>query len=233
MLEIYVSGIDDNSGKILVTAGLAGSMQGLGYETCVYKPVQTGAKVKDGFAQSPDLAYVKLVDPYIKTYFSYIFQHDDVPLLAAEKEKTPIEKNVLNNDYISIDGYDCVITDGACGLSTPLAHEFLEQNFVKMLNLPVLFVVSNSSVNNIIANLNEAAFAGVRTRGVVINNCGIKPNKSLSKLIENYTNAKVIGEIPYYENLKKINPNDVMSIVLENVDIESVFDLKIPKLNSY
>ena len=72
MLEIYVSGIEKNSGKTFVTAGLAATMQSLGYDTCVYKPVQTGAIVKDGFAQAPDLAFVKFVDPYIKPYFSYL-----------------------------------------------------------------------------------------------------------------------------------------------------------------
>lgn len=230
MLEIYVSGIEKNSGKTLVTAGLAATMQSLGYDTCVYKPVQTGAIVKDGFAQAPDLAFVKFIDPYIKTYFSYLFQSEDIPLLASEKEDTIINPEILYNDYKSITEYECIITDGAFGLSTPFAKDFLEQNLVKGLDVPVLFVVNNESVNNILANINEAALYGVKTRGVVINNSTGHVDKTLPRLIESYTNAKVVGIVPYFDNLKNINPNDLISNTLEGIDIESVFDVKIAKL---
>ena len=230
MLEIYVSGIEKNSGKTLVTAGLAATMQSLGYETCVYKPVQTGAIVKDGFAQAPDLAFVKFIDPYIKTYFSYLFQSEDIPLLASEKEDIIIDPDTLYRDYKSITEYECIITDGALGLSTPFAKDFLEQNLVKGLEVPVLFVVNNESVNNIVANINEAALYGVKTRGVVINNSTGHVDKALPRLIESYTNAKVVGIVPYFDNLKNINPNDLISNTLEGIDIESVFDVKIAKL---
>lgn len=230
MLELYISGIEKNSGKTVVTAGLAATMQSLGYDTCVYKPVQTGAIVKDGFAQSPDLAFMKSVDPYIKTYFSYLFQKNDIPLIAAEAENVVIDKEELYKDYTSLEGHECIITDGCDGLSTPLAEEFLEQNFVRMLNLPVLFVVSDASVNNIVANINEAVLYGARVRGVVINNCTDKTDKNLPRLIESYTPAKVLGIVPYFENIKKINPNDLISNILEGIDIESVFDVKIAKL---
>ena len=230
MLELYVSGIEKNSGKTVVTAGLAATMQSLGYDTCVYKPVQTGAIVKDGFAQSPDLTFMKTVDPYIKTYFSYLLQKKDIPLLAAEAENMVIDKEDLYKDYKSLIGHECIITDGCEGLSTPLAEDFLEQNFVKMLNLPVLFVVSDGSVNNIIANVNEAVLCGAKIRGVIINNCSDKTDKNMTRLIEGYTPVKVLGIIPYFENLKKINPNDLISNILEGIDVESVFDVKIAKL---
>ena len=230
MLELYVSGIEKNSGKTVVTAGLAATMQSLGYDTCVYKPVQTGAIVKDGFVQSPDLAFMKSVDPYIKTYFSYLLHKNDVPFLAAEAENIIIDKDSLYKDYTSFEGHECIITDGCDGLSTPLAEEFLEQNLVRMLNLPVLFVVSDASVNNVVANINEATLYGVKIRGVIINNCTEKTDKNLPRLIESYTAAKVLGILPYFENIKKINPNDLISNVLEGIDLESVFDVKIAKL---
>lgn len=231
MLELYVSGVEKNSGKTLITAGLAATMQSLGYNSSVYKPVQTGAIIKDGFAQAPDLAFIKSVDPYIKTYFSYLFEKNDVPLVAADAENITIEKETIINDYNSINSCECLITDGAEGLSVPLAVDFLEQNLVKLLNLPVLFVVGNSSVNNIIANINEACLFGLKIRGVVINNCDDKSLKSLPRLIEAYSPAKVLGIVPHIENFKKINPNDLISNILEGIDLESVFNVKIAKLD--
>lgn len=87
MLELFVTGAEKNSGKILVTAGLAATMQSLGYSTGVYKPVETSAVIKNGYIQSPDLAFVKFCDPYIKTYFTYLLKSKSSPLLSAAAEK--------------------------------------------------------------------------------------------------------------------------------------------------
>ena len=238
MIELFVSGSEKNSGKTFVTAGIAATMQSLGYSTSVYKPVQTGAIEKNGFIQAPDLAFVKFIDPYIKTYFTYLLKNDAIPLISAEMEHTFINKEVICQDYKSIVD-ECILTDGTCGLATPLAEDFMEQDMVKMLDIPVLLVVSpnESSVNNTLANINQAVASGVKIRGVVINDC---PDviqdvniKSMPKLIEKYTDTKILGVMPHFEDLKKINPNDLISNVLTGIDIESVFDVKIAKLTDY
>ena len=43
MLELFITGADNNSDKIFVTAGLTATMQCLGYSTGVYKPVEVDA----------------------------------------------------------------------------------------------------------------------------------------------------------------------------------------------
>ncbi len=235
MLELFVSGTEKNSGKTFITAGLAATMQSLGYSTCVYKPVQTGAIEKNGFIQAPDLAFVKFIDPYIKTYFSYLLKNDAIPAIAAELEHTYINKETIYQDYKTIkQKYECILTDGTTGLATPLGENFLEQDLVKILNIPVLIVVypTENSVNNTIANINQATSAGVKLRGIIINDC---PEiiqdisiKSMPKLIEKYTDSKILGIMPHIDNL--INPNDLISNVLTGIDIESVFDVKIAKL---
>ena len=235
MLELFISGSEKYSGKSFITAGLAATMQSLGYSTCVYKPVQVNAVEKNGFLQAPDLALVKSIDPYVKTYFSYLLKGDALPLIAAELEHTTIDKEVIYQDYKSIDE-ECTLTDGTNGLSTPLGEKFLEQDLVKMLNIPVLLVVAptENSVNNTLANINQAISAGVKLRGVIINDCPevIKDLniKSMPKLIEKYTDTKILGVMPHFENLKNINPNDLISNVLTGIDIESAFGVKIAKL---
>ena len=49
MLELYLTGSDDTSDKIFVTAGLTATMQSLGYSCGVYKPVDTGVVEINGF----------------------------------------------------------------------------------------------------------------------------------------------------------------------------------------
>ena len=59
MLNLYITSANRNDGKTLLSAGLAATMQSLGYKTSVYKPIQTGGKELNGFMQSPDLTFIK------------------------------------------------------------------------------------------------------------------------------------------------------------------------------
>ncbi len=235
MLELFISGSEKNSGKTFVTAGLAATIQSLGYSSCVYKPIQTGAIERDGFIQAPDLAFIKFIDPYIKTYFSYLLKSDAVPAIAAELEHTQINKDTIYQDYKSIES-ECVLTDGTMGLATPLADGFLEQDMIRMLDIPVLLMVSptENSVNNTLVNINQAVFSGIKLRGVIINDCPEVIHdltiKSMPKLIEKYTDTKILGVMPHFEGLQTINPNDLISSILTGFDLKSIFDVKIAKL---
>ena len=57
MLNLYVTSTNINDGKTFLTAGLAATMQSLGYKTSVYKPIQTGGIDIEGFMQSPILLW--------------------------------------------------------------------------------------------------------------------------------------------------------------------------------
>lgn len=237
MLELFITGTEHNSGKTFITAGLAATMQSLGYSTSVYKPVQTGAIEKNGFLQAPDLAYIKYVDPYIKTYFSYLLKNRLIPAVAAPDENVCIDRDTLVGDYQSIaNRYECIITDGTDGIATPLNKGFTEENLVKALNLPLLLVVSPaiSSINNVIMTINYAKAKEIELRGVILNDCPELTYdmdiKAFPRLIEEYTDANILGIVPHIDDLKTINPNDLITNILTGIDIESVFDVKIAKL---
>ena len=83
MLKLYISSGNKKDGKTFLTAGLAATMQSLGYSTAVYKPIQTSGIEINGFMQSPDLTFVKSIDPYINTYFTYLFKTNSEPLIAS------------------------------------------------------------------------------------------------------------------------------------------------------
>ena len=95
MLNLYVTSANRKEGKTFLTAGLAATMQSLGYSTCVYKPIQCGAKEKQGFMQAPDLAYIKNIDPYVKTNATYMLKTKAEPLVAAEAENIIIHYKVF------------------------------------------------------------------------------------------------------------------------------------------
>lgn len=235
MLDLFITGVDEYSDKIFVTAGLGATMQSLGYSTGVYKPVDVGAVVKNGFIQSNDLAFIKFSDPYIKTYFSYLFKNKSAPIIAAAAEQTVIEKNVILSDFQKIqDVNECLLVDGGYGLASPLSKNFLEEDMVKMLDLPLLLVVcaKAENINNILLTINHALEIGINLRGVILSNypqnCEDFNIKFMPRLIEEYTTTKVLGILPEFE--KNLNPNDLITEILNGVDVEGVFNLRIAKL---
>lgn len=237
MLDIFVTGTDTDIGKTFITAGLAATMQSLGYSTCVYKPVQSGAIVKNGFMQAPDLTFVKSVDPYIKTHASYMLKEPTAPLVAAELENIEIDKLTIKKDYEALSKeHDCTIVEGAGGLMVPIAPKFMILDMIKMLDLPIVIVARPDlgTVNHTILTINQAASQGIKVRGVIINNFPEYTNdvsiKSGPRLIEEYSDAKILGIVKHFDNANKLNPSDLITHILNGIDIESVFDVKIAKL---
>lgn len=238
MLNVFITGTDSNVGKTFITAGLAATMQSLGYSTCVYKPIQTGAVEKSGFAQAPDLVYVKTIDPYIKTHCTYFLKEKCSPLISAEYENMFIDKHFIKKDYELVSKeMDCMITEGTGGIMTPLAPNFVVSDLIKSLDLPVVLVVNPevSTINQTLLTINSASSKGLKVRGVIINKfpemCSSIDTKTAPRLIEEYSDAKVLGVIKDFYDVKKINPNDLITNILNGIDIESVFDVKIAKLN--
>ncbi|MBO5435401.1 dethiobiotin synthase, partial [bacterium] len=62
MLDVFITSPEKGSGKTIVTAGIAATLQSLGYSTSVYAPVHLGGVEKDGFLEAPDLSYIKNTD---------------------------------------------------------------------------------------------------------------------------------------------------------------------------
>ena len=236
MLNLYITSANRKEGKTFLTAGLAATMQSLGYSTCVYKPIQTAGIEINGFMQSPDLTYVKTVDPYIDTHFSYLFKSEYEPLIASEQENEPIDVELINSEFQRIlTTSDCTIIDGDCGLLSPLAPSVQTVDMVKRLQLPVLFVVTprEDSINDTLLSIYTAQEKGVEIRGVILNNikndCPKTLLTAIPRVIEEYTSVKILGLISHVEG--KLAPEDLITSILNGVDIESIFNVKIEKLD--
>jgi len=235
MLKLYISSTKQQEGKTFLTAGLASTMQSLGYKTSVYKPIQTCGIEINGFMQSPDLTFVKSMDPYINTEFSYLFKSKTQPLLAAELENEYIDIETIYNDYQKIlTKSDCTILDGDSGLLSPIAPSLQTIDILKRLQTPVLFVITprEDAINDTLLSINAVQEKGLTVRGVVINNitddCPKEILTSITRVIEEYTNVNILGLLP---NLGvRPAPEELITAILNGVDVESVFNVKIEKL---
>lgn len=233
MLELYVTGVEQKNDKIFVTTGLVITMQSLGYTTAVYKPVEVGAVERDGYLQSKDLLFIKSHDAHVKTYFSYLLKNEISPVLSGATEKIILEKDIITRDFNTIkDRNECLLVDGLWGLATPYGKNFLEADVVKSLNLPLLLTISaeNTDLNNAILSVNRAKDLNLELRGVVVNNFDESSvnKKIIPKMIEEYTDTKVLGTLPSFE--QNIAPSDLITEIINSIDVEKVFNIEIAKL---
>ena len=107
--------------------------------------------------------------------------------------------------------------------------------YVKALNLPIVQVVKpdENAFSETIMNLNFINQNELNFRGVIINNFTDNSKnyyeKTLARLIEEYSDAKILGIMPEINNIS-VNPNELINHVLNGIDVEAVFDLRIEKL---
>lgn len=235
MLNLYVTSAKQGDGKTFISAGIAATMQSLGYSTSVYKPIQTGCIELNGFMQSPDIAFVKEVDPYINTSYSYLFKTKEEPLIAAEQENEFIDIDLINSEYSKlIYNFDCTIVDGNNGLLSPLETSVQNIDLIKRMQSPCLYVVTpdENAINDTLQSIYIAQEKGIEIRGVIINNikndCPKKHLTSITRIIEEYSNVNILGLIPHLG--EKIIPEELITGILNGIDIESVFKVKIEKL---
>ena len=73
---------------------------------------------------------------------------------------------------------------------------------------------------------------GIDVSGVIINRYPEGTTdaaiKTAPRLIEEYTDVKILGILPSFD--RNLNPNDLITEILNGVDIEAVFDVPIAKL---
>ncbi len=236
MLNLYITSTEKRQGKTFLTAGIASTMQSLGYTTSVYKPIQTSGKEINGFMQSPDLTFIKTIEPYINSHFSYLYKDNIEPMIASEADNETIDVEYIYKEYkriISVS--DCTILDGDSGILSPIAPNTLTADIIRRLGIPLLIVTepNENSVNNTLMTIASAVAKEIDVRGVVINNikedCSKELLTSIPRIIEEFTNVKVLGLVPDLGD--KYTPNDLITAILNGIDIESIFDVKIEKLD--
>lgn len=238
MLNVFISGLQRSSGKTLIGAGLAATMQSLSYSTVFYKPIQTGAKMLSGFKCSPDLAYVKRIDSNIVTCSTYALSSEASPFVGAYEEGVKLGLNTIVSDYTANRINDCNIVEGSNSVSCPVAQDITEVDIAKNLGLPILLVVNPkySSVADVLSGIAYIKSKNVEFIGVIVNqydeNSGLLEEKYFPQILKEFTDVKILGVLPNYKDIATLTPESLIEDILNYVDIEEVFGLKIAKLNS-
>lgn len=236
-MNIYVTSLGSNEGKTFISAGIAAVLQSFGYKTGIYKPIQTGAIDKGNYLISPDLAFVKLLDPFITTHCTYMMKQKAVPLIASNLENIQIKLPNILKDYTRLtQKTETLITEAPANLLAPINDNEFSFHIPKILSTPIVIVVNPSSeaIGQYLSEINTAKSAGLDVVGVIINKFSVYSEnveiKTFPQLIEKYSDAKVLGLIRTFKE-KSIKPNTLINEILNGIDIEDVFRMKISKIN--
>lgn len=239
-MNIFITGTDTDVGKTFVTAGIAAVMQGLGYKTSVYKPVQSGCIVENGELIPPDLNFVNFIDSNITVKSSYNLLHPVAPALAAMLENVRINRNDIVRDYRELcKKSDFVIVEGAGGLLVPVYQDFLIRDLVKLLDLPLVIIARPDlgTVNHTLLTIEAAKKQGINVLGVIISNYPKDTDdisiKAAPGLISELSGVKILGILPHIECSEQDNsfPDHLIEEVLHNISLQEIFNVSIPKLS--
>ncbi len=117
---------------------------------------------------------------------------------------------------------------------SPLSASAQTCDLVKRMQVPCLLIVTprEDSINDALLSIYTAQEKGIEIRGVIINNINEDCSKtlltSITRVIEEYSNVKILGLMPHLEG--KIVPEELITGILNGIDIESIFNVKIEKL---
>lgn len=234
MLSIYISSLKKQSGKTLVSAGLAGTMQSLSYATSYYKPIQTGSNLLNN-----DEEFIRKFDKNIKTLTTYRFNSPSSPLIGAYEEGIKkIDKSKIFLDYkTNAQMSECRIVEGSNSISTPVDTKLTECGIISALDLPVILVLNpvTSKMEDVISGINYIYSNKIKLLGVVINeyneNSQTLENKYYPQLVKEYTGAHVLGCLPHYDDFENLNAGLLIADTLNRLNVEEIFGLKIAKLS--
>ena len=158
----FVSGIDTDAGKSVVTGLLARDMNARNERTITQKFIQTG---NTGISEDIELHRRIMGIPLQEvdldgTTCPIIFTYPSSPQLAAEIDHREIDLSLVEKSTAKLlESYDTVLLEGAGGLFVPLTDTYSTIDYITDHHLPLILVTSPrlGSINHTVLSL-EACF---------------------------------------------------------------------------
>ena len=172
MLRIAVTGTDTSVGKTVIATALVGLCRSRGLKTGVMKPIETGVSRGEPGSDHVLLATAADHDPDDPDICPVILEESLAPFVAAKSANVEIDLELLDKCFerISCD-QDCVVVEGAGGLLVPIKRDFRYDHLFARWNLDIIIVASDrlGVINHTTLSVEAAQRAGLRVRGVVLN----------------------------------------------------------------
>lgn len=224
---LFITGTDTGVGKTVVAAGLARCLVEHGVTVGVMKPVETGWDgPKEAWPSDAGmLARAAKVADAREDVVPYLFAEPLAPLVAARREQCAIDVAVIERAYERLQAsYDCVLVEGAGGLSVPITRDVWMADLASRLQLPVLIVARPNlgTLNHTFLTVHYARSHNLAVLGVVIS--GYREDttdiaeQTNPAMIEEMCEVPVLGLIPWQDDLQ--TPEDLTHAVSVGLDFD-------------
>ncbi len=158
MAVYFISGIDTDAGKSIVTGVIARTLLQKGVHVITQKFIQTGCVgISEDILKHREIMGIppQEVDkdgttcPYVMTYPAS-------PHLAAEIDRVEIDVERIHRSTEKLDAaYDVVLLEGAGGLYVPVSRQYLTIDYIQEYKHPLILVSSSKlgSINHTLMSL--------------------------------------------------------------------------------
>lgn len=174
MAVYFISGIDTDAGKSVVTGVLARTLRSKGVNVITQKFIQTGCiGISEDILKHREIMGIEPQEvdkngttcPYVMTYPAS-------PHLAAEIDRMNIDTHVIRRATEALSRlYDVVLLEGAGGLYVPVTRDYMTIDYVQDNNYPLILVASSKlgSINHTLMSLEVCRFRGIDVRYLIYN----------------------------------------------------------------
>ncbi len=214
MSVYFISGIDTDAGKSIVTGVIARTLLKKGVKVITQKFIQTGCRgISEDILKHREIMGIEPQEvdkdgttcPYVMTYPAS-------PHLAAEIDKITIDTAIIHRSTEKLTAlYDKVLLEGAGGLFVPVNRHYLTIDYVQDNGYPLILVASSKlgSINHTLMSLELCRLRGIDVKYVVYNDfpndSEIIKNDSITiirqYLDDHFPNCKLL-ELPVIEGNK-------------------------------
>ena len=172
MSVYFISGIDTDAGKSIVTGVIARTLLKKGVKVITQKFIQTGCRgISEDILKHREIMGIEPQEvdkdgttcPYVMTY---------PPHLAAEIDKITIDTAIIHRSTEKLTAlYDKVLLEGAGGLFVPVNRHYLTIDYVQDNGYPLILVASSKlgSINHTLMSLELCRLRGIDVKYVVYN----------------------------------------------------------------
>lgn len=174
MAVYFVSGIDTDAGKSIVTGVIARTLLKRGVNVVTQKFIQTGCTgISEDILKHREIMGIEpLAVDKDGTTCPYVMTYPASPHLAAEIDQVSIDvKKIHESTEKLVSCFDMVLLEGAGGLYVPVTRDYLTIDYVVEYAHPLILVSSSKlgSINHTLMSLELCRQRGIDVRYVVYN----------------------------------------------------------------
>jgi len=223
---LFITGTDTDVGKTVVTAILAAILKRRGYDSGLFKPVQTGC-VR---GKCPDLeVYRRFVDfaDAERAIIPVRLRAPQAPSIAAEMEKQKVQiEKIRASFYILSKNHRNMLVEGVGGLMVPVTRDHLVIDLIREFRLPALIVARPGlgTINHTVLTAEALRRRKIRIAGVIFSGTEKEGSRELRMVIREIVRiARIpaLGTLGRFD-MEKQSPREITEHADKSLRVDAI-----------